>query len=76
MFYNNHNSKDVALFLIIVCATVSNAIIIETSYDQTDQQCDFYNQTLVDKIWFVRSPFNCRVYHLCAFYKQVNYRFD
>jgi hypothetical protein len=63
MFYLNF------AFAILLIKSYES-IIIETTNDQTDQQCDFYNETLIDKVWFVRSPYNCRVYHLCAFYKQ------
>ena len=65
MFYLN-----LAFVVFYVFIKPFESVIIETTYDQTDQQCDFYNETLTDKVWFVRSPYNCRVYHLCAFYKQ------
>jgi len=55
------------LFVLGLLAKRNRAIIIENSFeDGVDIQCDFNSTTASMPIWFVRSPYNCRIYHLCT----------
>jgi hypothetical protein len=65
----------VKLYWIVTAAFVqlsqpALSTIIYSSIDNDDYKCDFTNNTIAENIRLVRSPFSCRVFHICAFYKQ------
>lgn len=65
------------LFLYITC--VSSWVIPSVTENEplppNDFKCTFNNSNTTEfySISFHRSPYNCRVYHICAFGKQFSY---
>lgn len=65
--------KLTCVFLLIFLIRVkSSSILIETPEDSGDYKCEFTNRSISETIRFVRSPYSCRVYHICAYYKQYS----
>ena len=42
----------------------------EQEEENIDYKCDFEDRKLAETVRFFRSPHSCRVYHICAFFKQ------
>ncbi|CAF0832187.1 unnamed protein product [Brachionus calyciflorus] len=58
------------LFILTICLSTSVfSILIESSQDE-ENSCNFDDRRLAESVRFIRSKYSCRVYHVCAFYKQ------
>lgn len=59
------------IILMIFLLTKTHSYLIETTPGEEDV-CNFQDRRLAESVRLIRSKYNCRVYYVCAFYKQYS----
>lgn len=60
------------ILIVVFSVLIVRGSLVENFLNEIDHdyKCDFEDMMIAETVRFVRSPFSCRVYHVCAFYKQ------